>query len=388
MLSRSRDIFGSLSHVCHYHASFYFLISSEWLFGLQQCYFNSYELTTFSTYSSFIHHPINMGGYWKQTFPSSPPLTEKNLPSLVGKVFIVTGGSAGIGLELVKFLYSKGGTVYIAGRSPTKIATAIEGIKSKYPASTGDVKSLALDLNDLSTVSTCVSTFLAQESRLDVLFNNAGIAHVPAGSITAQGHEAHIGTNCLGPFLLTKLLLPILIRTAKSSPKASVRIIFTSSSIVDMGGPEGGLSLAELAPGQYSKDKARNYSSSKAGNWMLASEFDRRVREHGIVCVTQNPGNLTTNSWDGVPWVVKLITKPIMHEPKFGAYTELWVGLSTEVTCDDGGRYGVPWGGWHPDPRKDVLESLKSKQDGGTGLAAEFWDWCETQTKEFAGAGN
>jgi len=107
-----------------------------------------------------------------------------------------------------------------------------------------------------------------------------------------------MATNCLGPFLFTKLLLPILLKTAKSesSTKGSVRVVFTTSSIVDMDGPAGGLSLEELARGHYSKDKARNYSASKAGNWLLGSEFDKRVRKDGVVVVSQNPGNLTTNS--------------------------------------------------------------------------------------------
>ncbi|KAK9368737.1 hypothetical protein V1509DRAFT_59128 [Lipomyces kononenkoae] len=329
-----------------------------------------------------------MGGILTQMFPPSPTFTDKDVPSLAGKVFIVTGGNSGVGLELVKILYAKGGTVYIAGRSPNKTAAEIEAIKSIHTVTPGHLKSLPLDLGDLTTVPTCASTFLAQESRLDVLFNNAGIAHVPAGSVTVQGHEAHMGTNCLGHFLLTQLLLPVLLKTAKSSPKDSVRVVFTNSSIMDLEGPPGGLSLAELVPGNYSKDKARNYSASKTGNWFLASELDKRTRSDGLVCVAQNPGNLTTKSWNGVPWLIRMLTKPIMHEPKLGAYTELWAGLSPEVTCEDGGRTAIPWGRWHPSPRKDILESLKTKQEGGTGLAAEFWDWCEEQTKGYAGAGN
>ncbi|KAK9242308.1 hypothetical protein V1506DRAFT_556135 [Lipomyces tetrasporus] len=322
-----------------------------------------------------------MGGFLTQVFPSSPTLTEKSVLSLVGKVFIVTGGNAGVGLELVKILYSKGGTVYVAGRSPIKIATEIESIKSIHTATPGHIKSLPLDLSDLATIPICASTFLAQESRLEVLFSNAGNAHVPVGSIRVQGHEAHVGTNCLGPFLLTKLLLAVLLRTAKSSPKASVRIVFTTSSSIDMDGPPGGLSLAELAPGNHSKDKACNYSASKAGNWLLASEFDKRTRKDVLVCVAQNPGNLATKSWDGVPWAIRMLIKPIMHEPKMGAYTELWAGFSQDLKCEDGRMTAVPWG------RKDILESLKAKEEGGTGLAAEFWGWCEEQTKEYAGVG-
>jgi NAD(P)-dependent dehydrogenase (short-subunit alcohol dehydrogenase family) len=345
-------------------------------------------LSLFDTPPLSIHHlpssiQSSMGGLFTQLFPPSPAFTEKDVPSLVGKVFIVTGGNSGIGLELVKILYSKGGTVYIAGRSPTKIASAIESIKFIHTTSLGQVSSLPVDLSDLTTISACVSAFLAQETRLDVLWNNAGIAQVPAGSLSVQGHEAHIGTNCLGSFLLTKLLLPMLIQTAKSSTKASVRVVFISSGIIDMNAPPGGVSLAELAPGNHSKDKARNYSASKAGDWLLASEFDRRIRNDGIACVALSPGTLKTKSWDKKPFLKAMLT-PFMYEPKMGAYTELWAGLSQDVKCEDGGRFAIPWGRWHPAPKKDILESLKTREEGGTGLAAEFWTWCEEQTKEYA----
>ncbi|MCJ1460622.1 hypothetical protein MMC28_011004 [Mycoblastus sanguinarius] len=283
-----------------------------------------------------------MGGNITQCFPPSPTLTEKNAPSLVGKVFIVTGGNSGVGLELVKILYSKGGTVYIASRSPTKIATEIEAIKSIHTASPGHIKSLPLDLSDLTTIPTCASTFLAQESRLDFLWNNAAISQAPVGSVSVQGHEAHIGTKCLGSFLLTKLLLPILIRTADLSSKSSVRVVFTFSGIFDITGPPGGVSLAELAPGNYSKDKSRNYSASKVGNWLLASEFDKRTRKDGIVCVAQSPGTLKTKAWERAPWAMRVLMTPFMYEPKMGAYTELWAGLSQDVKCEDGGRCAIP----------------------------------------------
>jgi NAD(P)-dependent dehydrogenase (short-subunit alcohol dehydrogenase family) len=153
-----------------------------------------------------------MGGYLTQVFPPSPTFTEKNLSSLAGKV-IITGGNAGVGLglELVKILYSKDARVYIAGRNSSKAATEIESIKSSYPASARHIESLPLDLSDLTTIQKCGSAFLARESRLDVLWNNAGIAHVPTSSISAQGHEAHIATNCLGAYLLTTFLLPVFI---------------------------------------------------------------------------------------------------------------------------------------------------------------------------------
>lgn len=162
-------------------------------------------------------------------------------------------------------------------------------------------------------------------------------------------------------------------------------MVFTSSQIVDMAGPPGGVSLAEQAPGKHATDKNHNYSASKAGNWFLASELDKRTRKDGIVSVTQNPGNVKTKIWDKVPFWMRLLVSPFMYDPKMGAYTELWAGLSGDVKCEDGGKFAIPWGRWHPDPRKDVLESMKSKEEGGTGLAAEFWDWCDEQTVKYAG---
>lgn len=324
-----------------------------------------------------------MGVKLTQFFPPSPTYTEKDIGSQKGKVFIVTGGSAGIGLATAKILYSKGGIVYIASRSLAKIEAVIKEIKA-IPAdhSGGVLKSLYLDLNDLTIVAKAASTFLAQETRLDVLFNNGGVGHVPAGSVTAQGYEAQVGTNCLGPFLFTKLLLPVLRQTAKSLSPASVRVVFASSSIIDLQGPTGGISLEELQPGKHGQVPADNYSISKAGNWLLASEFDKLVRKDGIVCVTQNPGNLNTAGWNNTR-VLKFIFQPLLYDAIYGAYTMLWCGLSDNVKLEDGGRYAIPWGRWHTDPRKDILESLKTKEEGGTGVANEFWHWCEQETKHY-----
>ncbi|RAO66676.1 uncharacterized protein BHQ10_002688 [Talaromyces amestolkiae] len=327
-----------------------------------------------------------MGAIWTQMYPPSPHFTEKDLPSLVGKVFIVTGGNAGVGLELVKILFSKGGTVYMAGRSATKIAAEIEAIQAAAGTelTEGKLKSLIVDLSDLSTIRSCASTFLSQESRLDVLFNNAGLSRQPPGSVTAQGHELHMGTNCLGPYLLTKLLLPILIETARTAPKDSVRVVFTSSGIIDLLGPPGGVSFAELEPGKHSKDMNRNYSASKAGNWFLASEFDKRYAKDGIVSVVQNPGTIKTKGWDGTPWLVRQLMRPLFYPPRMGAYTGLWAGLSPDVKSGDGQKFINPWGRWYETPKKEIVESLKTSEEGGTGLATEFYDYCELHTKEFA----
>ncbi|KAG5655520.1 hypothetical protein KAF25_003857 [Fusarium avenaceum] len=330
-----------------------------------------------------INQAIIMQAAFTQLFPGKPTFTEDNVPSLKGRVFMVTGGTSGIGLELVHMLYAKGGTVYIPCRSDTKGTRTINALRAAHPGSSGDLNTLQIDLNDLASVAACASAFLAQESRLDVLFNNAGMSYAPVDEVTVQGHEPHMGINCLAPFLLTKLLLPVLKKTASINPGPSTRVIFLGSGLVDMASPPGGVPLVELTPGNQSKDPARNYTISKTANWFLASEFDRRVRGDGIVCICQNPGNLSTGIWDRVPWLLRVPNKVFLHPPKRGAYAELWAGLSTEIKLEDGGRYGIPWGRWHPGLRKDLLQSLKGKDKGGSGVAAEFWDWCDEQTKQF-----
>lgn len=105
----------------------------------------------------------------------SPELTEKNLPDQTGRVFIVTGGYAGIGKELSKILYQHNGTVYVAGRSEDKAIKAFSSIRDAVPDSKGKLEPMIIDLADLSTIKPGVEKFLAQESRLDVLTNNAGV---------------------------------------------------------------------------------------------------------------------------------------------------------------------------------------------------------------------
>lgn len=107
-----------------------------------------------------------------------PLLTEKNLPSQEGRVIIVTGGYAGVGFELVKILYARNATIYVAGRSQSKGDAAISKVKAAVPKSTGSLSFLHLDLADLTTIKKSASEFLEKEQRLDVLINNVRNLHL------------------------------------------------------------------------------------------------------------------------------------------------------------------------------------------------------------------
>lgn len=351
-----------------------------------------------------------MGVQWSQFFPPAPSLTEANLPRQTGRVFLVTGGSSGVGRELCRILYGAGARVYLAGRSRERCEAAIADIiasctpppdapaapaaqpgdgaagEGEATGGPGQLHFLPLDLADLRTVPAAVSAFAKKETRLDALFNNAGVSLHPPGSATAQGHELLLGTNCLGPFLLTRLLSPLLAATAAASPQGGVRVVWTSSQTVDLSAPPGGFEMAELGrpPAGSISGRVAHYLTSKVGNWFLCGEFARRCggRGEGVVHVVQNPGNLRTRLLRHVRWM-EYATAVLLHKPVFGAYTELWAGLSEDITAEDGGGYVVPWGRKHPAPRADLLLALKGVDEGGTGRAREFYDWCEEKTREY-----
>jgi retinol dehydrogenase 12 len=118
---------------------------------------------------------------------------------------------------LTRILYSKNVSVYLLARSADTTNQAIASIKQAVPSSTGSLTYLRLDLADLASIKGTVEQFLAKESQLHVLWNNAGVMLSEKELVpTPQGYEQHIGVNVLGGFLLAKLLTPVLVETAKS----------------------------------------------------------------------------------------------------------------------------------------------------------------------------
>lgn len=197
------------------------------------------------------------------------------------QVYIVSGANTGIGKELARILYSKNATVWVAARNEEKARAAIADIETSPSA--GKLKYMKLDLADLSTVAASAKKFLAEEKRLDVLFNNAGVMNPPDGN-TPQGYELQLGTNCLGPHLFTKTLTPILKTTAATSPAGSVRVIWVSSMAAEVFAPHGGVELDNL---DYKRkhDTYHKYGVSKAGNYFQGTEFARRHKTDGIVSI-------------------------------------------------------------------------------------------------------
>ncbi|KAJ5505910.1 Glucose/ribitol dehydrogenase [Penicillium expansum] len=285
-----------------------------------------------------------------QAYPPTPAFTEANVPpgSQNGRIFIVTGGNAGIGLELCKILYAGGATVYMASRSQTKAEAAIKTITevSKSQSTSGKLKFLHLDLNDLLVVKAAAESFAQQEDKLDVLWNNAGTGAnaVTIGQRTAQDFDPMIGMHCIATLLFTKLLLPQLRAAAASGESGKTRVVWTSSALAEAASPPNGINFDLLDKG--TKSLTENYGTSKAGTWILSREFARRYAKDGIVSVCLNPGFLKTASFNGTSAVIMFVlNKFILSDAIYGAYTELYAGLSPDVTLEKSGSYIIPGAG-------------------------------------------
>ncbi|KAJ5375044.1 Glucose/ribitol dehydrogenase [Penicillium concentricum] len=309
-----------------------------------------------------------------QAYPPAPAFTEADAPpgSQNGRVFIVTGGNAGIGLELCKILYASGATVYMASRSQTKAEAVIKTITeaSKSKNTSGKLKFLHLDLNDLLIVKAAAESFAQQEDKLDVLWNNAGTGAnmVTIGQRTAQDFEAMIGMHCIATLLFTKLLLPQLRAAAASGESGKTRVIWTSSA---------------LAEGAHHPTA----SISTSGTWILSREFARRYSKDGIVSVCLNPGFLKTASFNGTPAAIMFVlNKVLLSDAIYGAYTELYAGLSSDITLENSGSYIIPWGRIRPNeatPRQDLIKAGDSKEEGGLDYGNKFWAWCEEKWNSY-----
>ncbi|KAJ5500465.1 Glucose/ribitol dehydrogenase [Penicillium expansum] len=186
-----------------------------------------------------------------------------------------------------------------------------------------------------------------------------------------------LGTNCVGPFLFTKLLTPLLVATASKAEKGSVRVVWLASQAEKLYAPKNGIDMSNLDY-HIPVNERITYGASKAGNILYASRYAKRFGNSGVVSVSADPGNLKTDLYRNVPlwqmWIVNMILK----EPIFGAYTELYAGLSSDISLANNGAFVEPWGKIDK-PRKDVANFLKGKSEGGSGIAAQFWDWTENE---------
>jgi NAD(P)-dependent dehydrogenase (short-subunit alcohol dehydrogenase family) len=207
-----------------------------------------------------------------------------NIPDQAGKVAIITGATSGLGKEAAKVLAVKNATVIMAVRNAQKGEEVAVEIKKSVPEAKIEVRKL--DLGSLSSVKSFSEQILADHNRLDILINNAGVMMCPF-SETEDGFEIQMGTNHLGHFALTGLLMPLLKITK------GARIVATSS----IAHRTGKIDFEDINWGKRKYNTTQAYADSKLANLYFAYELARKLKNdpNAPVVTAAHPGYTSTD---------------------------------------------------------------------------------------------
>ncbi|WP_017586102.1 SDR family NAD(P)-dependent oxidoreductase [Nocardiopsis ganjiahuensis] len=252
--------------------------------------------------------------------------TEQHVPDQHGRVAVVTGANTGLGFETARMLAAHGAAVVLAVRDVEKGKRAAARI-------TGDVTVQALDLTSLDSIRSAAADLRAGHPRIDLLINNAGVMYTPRQT-TADGFELQFGTNHLGHFALTGLLLDRLL------PVPGSRVVTVSSTGHRI---RAAIHFDDLQwENSYSRVAA--YGQAKLANLMFTYELQRRLAPHGTtVAVAAHPGVSDTELLRNAPavfrgpitWLAPLLTQ----KPEMGALPTLRAATDPAVL---GGQYYGP----------------------------------------------
>lgn len=243
---------------------------------------------------------------------------------LEGKTVIVTGANTGIGKETAEDLAMRGARVILACRNLQKANKAMSYIIEK----TGNKNIVAkrLDLASLASVREFAKDIIQNEDRLDVLINNAGVAHLPNLTKTEDGFETQMGVNHLGHFLLTNLLLDLLKKSAPS------RIVVVSSSAHWLMTKDFNF---ENMNGEKFYHRADAYGQSKLANILFTRELAKRLHGSGVTANSLHPGAIATELGRHFPRYLLVLTNTIapyfVKTAKEGAQTNIYLAVSEEV---------------------------------------------------------
>jgi len=259
--------------------------------------------------------------------------TLENIPDLTGKTIVVTGANTGLGYESVKAFARNGANVVMACRSVEKGEAARKQIVRLIPSSI--IQVMQLDLADIKSIHHFAATFRESHAHLDVLLNNAAVMMVPY-SLTKDGFESQMGTNHLGHFALTGILLDVL----KKSPGA--RVVNVSSLSHKQGMMDFDNLLFENGK-DFSPMKA--YGRSKLANLLFTYELQRFFESNQIDClsVAAHPGIANTNNPTKMDRnllmkVYKISFSYIIQSPAMGALPE--IRASVDLNVKSGQIYG------------------------------------------------
>jgi NAD(P)-dependent dehydrogenase (short-subunit alcohol dehydrogenase family) len=303
-----------------------------------------------------------------------------DIPSQVGKRVLITGANSGIGYHAALKLARKGATVVLACRDRERGEYAIDRLHTDAPGTHPELA--ILDLASLASVREFAAKELAQRRPLHILINNAGVMAPPKRLATADGFELQFGTNVLGHFALTALLMPALEQAAAECNGCRPRIV-TIASIAHKRGQIHFDDLQSLKG--YSPMGA--YQQSKLANLLFTFELDRRLRAAGsrVMSVAAHPGVANTNLFQTgdrsalektIRNLVGHAIDILLNTDAEGALPTLYAATGTDVA--DAGYYG-PQG--FQEMRGEVVGVAKTSSSAQDAAAAgRLWRICEELT--------
>ncbi|KAI5272473.1 NAD(P)-binding protein [Aureobasidium subglaciale] len=296
----------------------------------------------------------------------------KDIPDLSGKVIIVTGGSSGLGKESVHQLVKHNpGKVYLSARTSQRGDAAIKDIERDIPSAQGKIHFLEIDMASFASVKKAADRILAENDHLDILMNNAGATGAAPG-LTTEGYEDQFGSNYMGPTLFTKLLLPLLRKTAEQ-PGSDVRIVNLSSELFKQA-PTEGIVFSKLRTPMPETSSIARYGQSKLANYFFSKVTAEKYPT--IKSVALHPGEVNTGIWDNlrtrrpyVGWALMTFLGPFLTDVHQGAKMQLWASTAKKES--------VKHGGFYTKKGTEYTQAILSNDK----LANELWEWTE---KEFA----
>lgn len=291
--------------------------------------------------------------------------TAEEIPHLQGRVALITGANSGLGLETTRALAARGVHVVMACRNLDKARQAQAAIVATVPQAS--LEPVVLDLASLTSVREFARSFREKHPRLDWLFNNAGVMAIPRQE-TADGLEVQFGTNHVGHFALTGLVLPTLLATPQS------RIVTTTSSARFM----GRIRFDDLNR-RRSYGRWEAYGQSKLANLLFAFELQRRLAAAGAttISVAAHPGYATTNLQRTSATVSGAVVERLFYatlgrilaqSARMGALPQLYAGIASGL---HGGELIGPGGlaGMRGYPRVD----LRARREDDQETAVRLW---------------
>ena len=251
----------------------------------------------------------------------------QDIPEQKEKTVIITGASSGLGKEATRVLAKKNATIIMAVRNTKKAETVANEIRNEFPNALLDIRTL--DLGSLDSVRSFANDIIADYRNLDILINNAGVMMTPY-SETKDGFEIQMGTNHLGHFALTGLLMPLLLNTKNA------RVVATSS----VAHKQGDINFDDInwESRDYSSSKA--YSDSKLANLYFTSELVKKYKgnKNSPIFTTAHPGGTNTELGKHMNGFMRLLFKLITQKVEMGTLPTL--RAATDLDAKSGDFFG------------------------------------------------